>query len=273
MFTIDVEKIELLKKAIEQNKVPQFVYKYYKLNEFTELVLEESKIWFGSPEKFNDPFDSQLVPDTTNSKKEIDKYLAENTVKFNRASRKEMSKKLNKSPELWRKTITESLQKISLNSGITSFCGSNDNILMWAHYSDSHKGICMKFDLSLSPETFVFPIKINYTDKYPKFNYLKNTEDIIEFLFQTKAMCWEYEQELRVVKPKLGKYPFSKKSLVGVTFGCKTEKKDIERYTKILHDKKYSVDIFQTHPSDKEFKLELKKLQTTQYLQKAGFDI
>lgn len=258
MQIFDTEKIELVKQIVKEGKLPQFVYKYYKLNNFTEDVLRESKIWFGSPVNFNDPFDCQLIPDTKNNKKEIELYLKDNATSLNRENRKRKSDELNKNPAEWRKIISSSLEKISSKSGITSFCGSNDNILMWSHYSDSHKGICLKFDILKSPETFVYPTKVNYSTRYPIFNYLKNTEEILKFLFLTKAKCWEYEQELRVIKTEVGKYDFSSTSLVEVTFGCRTDKKDIEKYKKILLNKKYDADLKIAIPSSTNFNLEIK---------------
>jgi len=260
--TFDLEKIELIKKMICEGRLPQFVYKYYKLNNYTEKVLSESKIWFGSPLNFNDPFDCQLTPNTTNTEKEIEGYLKANT-SFNRVKRREAIKGIRNGNISWREAITNSLNKITSNSGITSFCGSNTNILMWSHYSDSHKGICLKFDLSKSPETFLYPIKIIYTKEYPTFNFLNKKDDIIEFLFQTKSDLWEYESELRVVKPTIGAYPFSKKSLTEITFGCKTDLKDIEKYIGLLKDKNYhNCKVTKTKPSPSKFTLELIDINT-----------
>lgn len=253
----DVEKIELVKKSIEQGTLPRFVYKYYKLTKFTETVLEENKIWFGSPTKFNDPFDCQLIPNTTNKKKEIEEYLKRNS-SHNRALRKSEADQLIRNPFLWKDIVSESLEKVISNSGVTSFCGSNRNILMWSHYSDSHKGICLKFDIYKSPETFLFPIKVIYSDDYPTFNYLKDTDKIIDFLFQTKSNHWMYEEELRVVMKNVGKYHFSKNSLVEITFGCKTEEDDIKKYLNILKNKNYSnFKVTVAKPSNSKFELDI----------------
>ena len=88
-----------------------------------------------------------------------------------------------------------------------------DNRLMWSHYADSHRGICIEYDFSsFSPslERVVFA-PVVYSSKRPKFtgelqNHLNhnqlNLQDrqyLTSALF-TKDTIWKYESEWRILK-------------------------------------------------------------------------
>lgn len=83
--------------------------------------------------------------------------------------------------------------------GIISFSRGWDNPVLWSHYAESHKGICLGFDI---PDKY--PQKVNYTSER-LFTGLTETslpkilnEDFGTKLVSTKFAHWEYEDEYRV---------------------------------------------------------------------------
>jgi hypothetical protein len=87
-------------------------------------------------------------------------------------------------------------------AGIISFSKDWQNPLMWAHYGDKHKGICLGFDIDDShiKEVTYFPERMPAEiDMEKKYGGL--TEDIIENLMCTKYIDWKYENEDRVIVP------------------------------------------------------------------------
>ena len=38
-------------------------------------------------------------------------------------------------------------KRVAQRKGIACFLSNCDNLLMWAHYADSHKGVCLKFNI------------------------------------------------------------------------------------------------------------------------------
>jgi len=66
------------------------------------------------------------------------------------------------------------------------------NPLLWSHYADRHKGICLGFDVS---DAYVF--KINYTDLRTPFT-LPLTENKMDGILSTKYSGWSYEDEWRM---------------------------------------------------------------------------
>lgn len=77
------------------------------------------------------------------------------------------------------------------------------NKVMWAHYADCHKGFCIKykfkrdsyvqFDEEKCSFTRIIPVK--YTDKKIGIDTKLNTDNA----FAMKDMCWEYENEVRLL--------------------------------------------------------------------------
>ena len=114
-------------------------------------------------------------------------------------------------------------KKYQEHLGISCFSEDGKNILMWSHYSEGHKGICLEYDVSsfasLSRtynifETALFPVRyqnksqdlIDLTRKFftQEFNpSIELTEqEKICFTWKTiltKACCWSYELEWRLV--------------------------------------------------------------------------
>ena len=87
--------------------------------------------------------------------------------------------------------------------GIISFSKSWKNPLLWAHYGDKHRGICLGFDVDDShvKEVKYYPERmVAESDMGKEFGGL--TEEIIENLLCAKYIGWSYEDEVRVIVPK-----------------------------------------------------------------------
>lgn len=107
--------------------------------------------------------------------------------------------------------------------GISCFSEGGNNLLMWSHYSDGHKGICLAYDVSsfanLSPiddivHEALFPVRyqdqsqdlIDLTRKFftqmynPSVKLTPQEKECLTWkIILTKACCWSYEQEWRLV--------------------------------------------------------------------------
>ncbi len=78
------------------------------------------------------------------------------------------------------------------------FSRSWNNILMWSHYGDKHKGICLSFDV---PDEFTR--KVMYVGDLEVTGNLdalptEEKKRIIDKLYETKYDGWSYEEEVRV---------------------------------------------------------------------------
>jgi hypothetical protein len=144
--------------------------------------LREQKLWFSKPESFNDPFDCsinfdiidadkdekiqslfvRLLEIATDKKSFRSKYMTDGKVNDSfKADAIRMAKDATKSV-IARKQI-----------GTSCFAESNDNILMWSHYANSHKGFCLEFDTSFEPfkpKKVQTVLKVSYSEKYPSLS-------------------------------------------------------------------------------------------------------
>lgn len=84
--------------------------------------------------------------------------------------------------------------------GVLCFSRSWRNPLLWSHYANKHRGICLGFDVSKSQLR-----EIKYVSGRPKIkpnHYLKSSEGRHETavdLLITKFADWEYEDEIRMI--------------------------------------------------------------------------
>jgi hypothetical protein len=123
------------------------------------------------------------------------------------------------------------------------------NELMWAHYSDSHNGICLKYKFpsnitttgSDSKDYVAYFKDVEYTSdlkKYSKQNSI-NTKDA----FFVKGEAWKYENELRLLyynpinRDSHISLPISN-CIEAVYFGVKCSDKDKQTIKNILKDRK-----------------------------------
>jgi len=213
---------QLMNYFVDNDVLPRYIYKYVNI-ESLKLILENSTLKFSKPSEFNDPFDCNITIDTNNTKEEIDAYIE--ILRKNQTVTDDYIKVFYNPKQLFEslnKTVKDSKEFL----GVSCFSNDFDNILMWAHYSDKHRGVCLKFDLLADPDCFMTPFIVNYSDKYPTYNYIRNQEGLAKFLLETKSIGWKYENEIRVMKKGSGFYPFRKDSLVEIMFGAKTLQSD-----------------------------------------------
>lgn len=110
------------------------------------------------------------------------------------------------------------------NCGVLSLTRTPTNALMWPHYANEHRGMVIGFDVDIAgfndEEKCLIPaqygciiytqtrpvagvlsvpkgdaISVGHTHHYPAGHHEK-----LSRLFLQKAMCWSYEEEVRVVK-------------------------------------------------------------------------
>jgi hypothetical protein len=71
------------------------------------------------------------------------------------------------------------------------------NLLMWAHYADDHKGVCLEF--SLRNDVMCSALKCEYLRKFPLMRaYARDDEDNLRMLL-AKSEAWSHEREYRLI--------------------------------------------------------------------------
>ena len=69
--------------------------------------------------------------------------------------------------------------------------------LMWSHYAENHRGICLEFTTNGAP--FQCAQKVVYRSEYPAWQPHILLETRIEEALLTKSSDWQYEEEYRII--------------------------------------------------------------------------
>ncbi|MHB8158104.1 MAG: DUF2971 domain-containing protein [Desulfocucumaceae bacterium] len=165
------------------------VYKYTK---YFPSIFNNFEFRFSSPKQLNDPFEGQIDYSSVVKSAEKSKWKDENI----------KAKYLEKAKEgPWNEDIR-----------IFSMSYSNDNLLLWTHYADCHRGIVIEFDSSNIyfrqsidlPRDYSFPPKlmgrlvpVQYNKKKIKDHEYFNKPPLLN-----KSIDWIYEQEYRFILPR-----------------------------------------------------------------------
>ena len=221
---------------IKEKHIPRYIFKYTKISKNLYESLLNSELWFATPKSFNDPFDCKYDNQTPWNEESVRKHVCE-TISHTREQidPEDVVRKFKKEPNVFADFVSKRIKSVTKNKGLFCCSASPRKALMWAHYADSHKGVCLKLDVSKDVNLFEHTHPVKYYWKYPKFDFLKEN-DLANRLF-AKSKDWEYEDEIRTIQDNSGLYKFNKKCLKEIIFGKNAEKKDIETIRKIVESK------------------------------------
>lgn len=119
---------------------------------------------------------------------------------------------------------------------ILSLSSSCFSPLMWAHYGDEGKGICLCF---VSDNHFKSAEQVNYSydsgsNEDEDFVNCEDLEKVLYTQFLIKHADWSYEKEWRIVKKSEQNYFSFGEDLVAVIFGHKIDKAIKEKVIEML---------------------------------------
>ena len=181
---------------------------------FNEKWLEQSlatrAIYCASPSAFNDPWDckahfnTEILDDPTENERHV-KWAVDLCRKRNHSMSEtdiaQMEVALRHDKARATKLISEMSTEVSADiaSRYRVYCLGPDvgNLLMWAHYANSHQGVCLEF--SLRNEVMCFALRCEYLDQFPLVRaHSQETDENFRILLG-KATAWKYEREYRLV--------------------------------------------------------------------------
>jgi hypothetical protein len=87
--------------------------------------------------------------------------------------------------------------QLGVNRGMICFSRSWHEPVMWSHYADRHRGVCLGFEVA---DDMIFPI--SYSDDRVSFTRdmlgVHDAEKHMMRMLGTKHLAWSYEDEVRV---------------------------------------------------------------------------
>ena len=184
------------------------LYHYETFNpDYLRDALTNRRVHFSSPQNFNDPWDCRPWFDPTEL---ADRSLRLKWVQF-------LERHVNPAQEevllsrgvKWRtdeKFLTETIKKMTASIWQLNaerwrlYCLSPhpDSTLMWSHYANRHRGICLEFDTSVP--IFGGALQVIYRESLPPIS-ASSFEDWgkIASMLVEKSSDWRYENEYRVL--------------------------------------------------------------------------
>lgn len=226
-----------MNNSIDAEIIPD--YRYFKFRSINKHLIESlvnSSLYFAKPDMLNDPFDCKLD-------------LAKS---FSRAASSATGERKDFLETVLEKTpFAEDWKMLFDNVGICSFSLDSldlNETLMWSHYADKHKGLCLSYrfpeSFFLDPQNKVFVWgKVKYTDD-ALTDWLKtdaplefdNLNPLIEIYLTAKSPAWKYEGEARIIREEHGPLIIPFGYLEQICFGLHTPKADIDLVTKLASE-------------------------------------
>lgn len=229
-------------------------FKFKPVNKYLIESLEKSSLYFPKPDEINDPFDCRL-----DVRKSFERAVAV-TAGERRSSLEEALK---------HGALLEKFAAQFNTFGICSFSlleGSFDEPVLWSHYADSHKGVCLLYRF---PEAFLDdPAKIIGVDKvqYGRnvlTDWLVNSPvqpseegfvvELTKTFLTAKNKPWEYEKEARIIRPTHGVLGIPRGFLEQVCFGLRTPQADRDFVMKLAREHCGCERFCQAVPGDTDF--------------------
>jgi len=239
--------------AQSADESPAYFYRYTSIDEVhpdhSRRIFTDNELYFSTVDAFNDPFDCRFRYELKGSKADLAKWY-DGVQREHYPSRNRQERRLETAQ--WLKEIKapgyeeERQQRFREEEmpkwGIYCLSEIRDNILMWAHYANGHRGFCLKFlndtndrfcakrrpddpDPDAKSHPNIFPLPVDYCSEYPVINQDSDLETWVQKGLLTKAAQWQYEKEWRLFDLNgRGVRKFPSQFLTGVIFGCEMSK-------------------------------------------------
>lgn len=254
-----IEELNKINKLREEHQIfmdehgypiEDMIYKYspWAKSEYINKNIKNSKLYFNCPNDFNDPFDTYPIIDMESVREQGEEFIP-NLFKYICPNIGEdlvdniRKSKIKLDDEFWDKYMF----KRHTSDGVCCFTAKKDNLLMWAHYADYHKGICLGFEKNIKFKVknngvISMPKKVTYSEKRPKVDFLNfnkiNEINPFTSTLYTKSEEWRYEEEYRCVSLRyIGEVSYAPSNLKQIILGAKMpekEKDEVRQLVKIL---------------------------------------
>lgn len=213
----------------EELSIPAKLYKYRRFDVAALNMITDHGLYFANPRSFNDPLDCELAIEPDIGPKKMadllkalfgpereDHWHHDIASSVHYASEHGDIKVPGDAREYLKRMLAESIgnqiRKEFDTRGVLAFSATCESVLMWSHYADEHRGICIEFDTSELPHNQLSNVRydgdrsVKASDVYAW--KLGGDESAAKRAFDThfysKAPDWHYEQEWRDIGDKPG---------------------------------------------------------------------
>lgn len=254
---------------------PSHLYKYISLSSETQWdrlsdVLCNHRVFLSSPLDFNDPFD--CVPCIVSPKSAVKwdivgrRYAARIARDFGQSDAKKVRAGLSKLSDKRKRELLERASAESAEqTGVYCLSELADNVLMWSHYADNHKGICLRFDIGRSPVCDIHgAVDVIYQPERPHLPILRTDDDEFSAFnaLRVKADFWAYEKEWRILMAGDARKHMGIPSnlITGAILGARCSDASQDRLRELVGSRQGGFEFSQAVVSSETFRLDVRPL-------------
>lgn len=259
--------------------MPTKLYKYRPFGVRSLRSITEAEAFYAKPTSFNDPLDTHPTIEADLDRGSLERLLfklliqkedrqsAANQIGYLRYLSTEYgdyetdAQVENYLKRLLASDIKTAVDKELGNAGILSLSATWRSALMWSHYADEHRGICIEYDTrdqehpKLRSVSYRAPRAIKTSDLWRwKMRDDAAAKDIVlQTYFYSKSSEWKYEKEWRDVADASGPkdLPFR---MTAIHFGLRCDASVITSIVKLLNDHE-QIKLWQILPKEDSFRL------------------
>jgi len=210
-------------------------FRFRRINQHLIDSLVDPGLYFAKTDSLNDPFDCRI---------DLKQSFARAASSTSGDRKKWLSRFLD-TPSFF-----ENWKAVFDSFGVCCFSSVTDETLLWSHYADNHKGVCLAYRL---PTAFLLDpllrltagVAVDYKSE-PLTEWLKNgsfdmemdsfIKAVVLICLRTKSPAWAYEKEARIIRSGHGVYKIRGDFLTQVCFGLHTSQADIDLIIKLARD-------------------------------------
>jgi len=206
------------------------MYRYKSITKYLLDELKDGYIYFNAPIEFNDPFEFQY--DIRKIEIAARAWAGLTYEKVNRPiSRSDFENGYEECLKILSAAMSGKRQELLYGRGVCCFTERSNNYLLWSHYANGHRGICIGYRDWAFPKDKI--VRINYENEYPDIPMCYDTgidgSKIADLILSTKRIDWSYEEESRIYFHKAREMdPLRVDSIEEIIFGIKCKTEDID---------------------------------------------
>lgn len=225
---------------------PASLYKYYSDTKLNFETIKNNSMWYSAPCNFNDIFDCNIsIDDEKIFNNALNLFPDKRGVRTGSPMWKKLKEEINRGLYM----LETQFNELRNTTGISCFSEREDSLLMWAHYANNHRGICVEYNLlNINKELGFTAVPIIYSNDRTCFDSIESygEKDIWKFFIESltsKSMEWNYEKEWRIIRDQVAcgsQWDVNKKGALlkmirpdSIILGCATNlefEKEIMRY-------------------------------------------
>jgi Protein of unknown function (DUF2971) len=268
-------------------KLTRKLYKYRSFGINSLRLLSKGEIYYANPRSFNDPLDCDptIQVDTDRASIErlcfrmlTEKHDKEKALK-KMGNHRYMSTEYGdyktdpKVEKYYMRLLGSEIKQLvdaeMASRGVLSLAERWDCPLMWSHYADEHRGLCIEYDMNdnvcshIKPVDYRCPRSIKITElmQWKLNNAAEAKQNVLDTYFFTKSSQWRYEKEWRDIHPSNGVRPAPFR-ISGVYFGLRCDAAVRTSIVKLLVNSASGIGFYDLYPLENSFRLKRRLIDT-----------